>query len=545
MPARFVALGDGFEGVVLTDDAGGHQVFQMEHGVDFVLLHFANRNAGPGGDDFADDLRVHADAHERRIALESVKLGVEFSELGAKGGGIRRRLSGSARGSGHGCVCGGRSRSRFKLRADISDSGNQGQLLTAAFFKGFETCSDLCFLLGDLGEAFGMIDADGRFAFEDPLLDVEVVHFAHGVFDHRRSGVLTERKAGTSGIHDADSFVWELAACEIAVREFRCRANRFIENANVVVFLERTDDAAEHDHTLFFGGLFDFDNLETASKRGVFFKELFVFRPGGGGDGAEFSTGQGGLEQIGGIALPCRAAGADHGVGFVDEENDGGRGRLHLFDQPFESIFEFAFNTGAGLQERKVERADGDVFEHWRHVTRSDPQGKALNDSGFADTRFTGQDRIVLAAARENVDDLADFVIAAENSVNFSCFRVGGEIDCELIQILLFASGWNARRALGQTFDAERNSLGGFLVFWRTGNDVPEVFVKGFGTDFLKFTCDLAHEARKIAGAGNRQNAEAGADLSGAKVDGANGPSFRKHVRERGAEGGSAGVSGF
>jgi len=71
-------LSNGFQGVVLADDADGHQIFEMEYGIDFVLLHFADGDAGPCGDDFADDLRVHAHAHEGRIALESVELGIEF-----------------------------------------------------------------------------------------------------------------------------------------------------------------------------------------------------------------------------------------------------------------------------------------------------------------------------------------------------------------------------------------------------------------------------------------------------------------------------------
>jgi hypothetical protein len=63
------ALSDGFKSVALTDDANGHQIFQIKDGVDFVLLHLANGNARPRRDDFADDLRVDTDAHERRITL--------------------------------------------------------------------------------------------------------------------------------------------------------------------------------------------------------------------------------------------------------------------------------------------------------------------------------------------------------------------------------------------------------------------------------------------------------------------------------------------
>ena len=88
-----------------------------------------------------------------------------------------------------------------------------------------------------------------------------------------------------------------------------------------------------------------------------------------------------------------------------------------------------------------------------------------------------------MTAAGWDVDDLADFVIAAEDSVNFSSLGIRREIDRELIEILLFPCRGNAS-GVGATFDAGRNGLSGFLVFRRTSDDVPEVLMKRFGTDF-------------------------------------------------------------
>ena len=139
-----------------------------------------------------------------------------------------------------------------------------------------------------------------------------------------------------------------------------------------------------------------------------------------------FAASQGWLEEVGCVALPCGAACTDHGVRFVDEKNDGGRGRLYFLDQTFEAIFEFSFDAGAGLQKREVERTDRDVLEHRRNIAGSDAQRKTFDDGGFADACFSGEDGIVLAAAREDVDDLSDFVITAENCINFSSFGVGG-----------------------------------------------------------------------------------------------------------------------
>ena len=84
-----------------------------------------------------------------------------------------------------------------------------------------------------------------------------------------------------------------------------------------------------------------------------------------------------------------------------------------------------------------------------------------------------------------------------------------------------------------------------FLIFRRTGNDVPEIFVECLSTNFLKLACNFAHQPRKISRTRNRENAETGANLRGPEIDRADRPRFGEHVRERRTERGSAGVSGF
>ena len=59
-----------------------------------------------------------------------------------------------------------------------------------------------------------------------------------------------------------------------------------------------------------------------------------------------------------------------------------------------------------------------DVPQRGRHVARGDPQGEALHHGRLAHARLAGQDRIVLAAAGEDVDDLADFSVAAQHGID-------------------------------------------------------------------------------------------------------------------------------
>ena len=134
--------------------------------------------------------------------------------------------------------------------------------------------------------------------------------------------VLAEREAGAGGVEYADGLVRKLAASDVAVREPDGGGDGLIEDAEVVVLFERFDDAAKHGAADLFAGLFDLDDLEAAGEGGVLFEVFFVLGPGGGGDGAEFAASEGWLEEVGGVVLAGRPACTDHGVGFVDEEDD-------------------------------------------------------------------------------------------------------------------------------------------------------------------------------------------------------------------------------
>ena len=105
------------------------------------------------------------------------------------------------------------------------------------------------------------------------------------------------------------------------------------------------------------------------------------------------------------------------------------------------------------------------------HVARCDALSEPLDDRGFAHARFAGQDRIVLPPAHQNVDDLPDFVLAAEDGVHLAGLGSGGQILAEPIE---------RRRAFG----AER---GGRAVRARRGDARPvhraQVALVGPGPD--------------------------------------------------------------
>ncbi|MNR56517.1 hypothetical protein D3C85_1771070 [compost metagenome] len=73
-----------------------------------------------------------------------------------------------------------------------------------------------------------------------------------------------------------------------------------------------------------------------------------------------------------------------------------------------------------------------DAEQRWWHVASGDPQGQPLDNRGFADAGFTGQDRIVLPAAHQDIDHLPDFSITADHRIDLTLPRplrqVGGEL---------------------------------------------------------------------------------------------------------------------
>ena len=343
------ALGDGIESVVLTDDALRELRGEVEGVLDFVFEHFADRDAGPGRDDFADGLAIEADAHERIFTLEAFELFVHFGEFFAH----RSELFGGVNFGGF----------VFNLTAEFAHFEDDGGFLFKAGFDGGEIDFGGGEFFGDGGQTFGVVGADGLFASEDAMLDFKIVEATAEVFDGGGRRVLAEREFGAGGVKDADGFVRELATGDVAMGEADGGFEAFIEDAHLMMLFEHADDAAHHDHADFFGRFFDLDDLEAAGEGGILFKVLLVLAPGGGGDGAHFATGEGGLQEIGGITLTGLATGTDHGVGFVDEEDDGFGAGLHLFDEALETIFELAFDAGPSLEEGEIERVEFDVFQ--------------------------------------------------------------------------------------------------------------------------------------------------------------------------------------
>ena len=139
------------------------------------------------------------------------------------------------------------------------------------------------------------------------------------------------------------------------MRQRHRRLDRLIQDLDLVVLFQHPGDAAQHLDGGFFRWLLDLHHLKTPGQGGVFFDMLFIFRPGGGGDRAQFAACQRRFQQVGGVAGARRPARADQCMGFVNEQDDRPFRRLHLVNHRFQPFFELALDRGPGLHQPDIQ----------------------------------------------------------------------------------------------------------------------------------------------------------------------------------------------
>ncbi len=272
----------------------------------------------------------------------------------------------------------------------------------------------------------GHVDADRCLAADDRALDLQRLAAAHNVLHLRRGGMLRNGDAGAGGVEKAHCLVGQLPRRDVAVGQADRRLDRLIEYLHLVMLLKNTGDTTQHENGDRFRRLIYLDDLETTGERRILLDMLLVLGPGRCRDRAKLTARQRRLQQIGRITGSCRAAGADQGVRFVDEEDDRRFGGLHLVNDRLQPFFEFALYAGARLHQADIEHAHADALQRRRHVALGDAQGKALDDRGFADPGLAGQDRVVLPASHQDIDDLPDLGIAPDDRIDLAVARRAG-----------------------------------------------------------------------------------------------------------------------
>ena len=125
-----------------------------------------------------------------------------------------------------------------------------------------------------------------------------------------------------------------------------------------------------------------------------------------------------------------------------------------------------------------------------RHVAIGDALGEAFDHRGLADPRLAHQDRVVLAAAQQDVDQLADFGIAADDRVDLAAARLFGQVDGIFGQRLALAHGCAAASV------RRRGGAGiGLGLVARSRADRLEFVGQPLGLDLAEFGLIMANSA--------------------------------------------------
>src|SRR5262245_35805773 len=102
-----------------------------------------------------------------------------------------------------------------------------------------------------------------------------------------------------------------------------------------------------------------------------------------------------------------------------------------------------------------------------------------FDDRGFADAGFASENWIILSTAHQDVDALADLLVASNNRINFAFFGFFGQIGREAFERLLFAHLGRSHRATGFAGRGARahpgTVAGMHRIFLRAGYDFIEI----------------------------------------------------------------------
>ncbi|MDT4808633.1 hypothetical protein FQZ97_414990 [compost metagenome] len=367
-----------------------------------------------------------------------------------------------------------------------------------------------------------MAPAGRGVAHQRGTLGLDAFEAAVRFLDQRRRRALAERDFRARGVEHAHRLVGQLASADVAVRQAHSLGDGFVEHADVEVRLHQRHHAAQHGGGQRLAGLLDLHDLEAPRQRRVLLEVLLVLAPGGGGDGAQLAARQRRLEQVGRIALPGLAARADHGVGLVDEEHDRVRALLHFGDHVLQAVLELALHARAGLQEAHVERVQRHGAQRLGHVLRGDAQCQPFDHGRLADAGLAREDRVVLATAHQDVDDLADLGVAADHRVERTVLRALREVRGELVE-----RGRLAGHARGQRVGWRllRVAFGGcargasFRRFARTVGELVEVVLQVFEADLGKERRAALRQLREVGLGQQREQQVARADLCRVRVE--------------------------
>ena len=250
---------------------------------------------------------------------------------------------------------------------------------------------------------------------------------------------------GTGLVDHVDGLVGQVAVVDELGRQLGRGLQRTQRVLHVVVVLEAALEALQDLDRLLDRRLDHVDLLEAPRQRRILLEDATVLGEGGRADALHRAVAQGRLEQVGRIQRAARRrTGTDQGVDLVDEQHRAGL-VLQLLEHTLETLLEVTAVLGARQQRTHVQRIDGGGRQHFGHVALGDAPGQAFGDRRLAHAGFAHQQRVVLAAAAQDLDHAFHFMVAADQRVDLAVLGLLVQVLGELVQ-------WRALAAVAGFF---------------------------------------------------------------------------------------------
>ena len=162
---------------------------------------------------------------------------------------------------------------------------------------------------------------------------------------------------------------------------------------------------------------------------------------------------------------------------LIHEKDNAASRILYLANDGLEPLFELAAELCASDERPQVERNDTLALQALRHVPLHDPKRQAFGDGRLAHARLADEDGVVFCPPREDLDDAADFIVAADDRIELTLARPLDEVDSVAAEGLKLLLGVLVRDASAATNGAHG------LEQLAVGNRVELEDVLGFGID--------------------------------------------------------------
>ena len=264
-----------------------------------------------------------------------------------------------------------------------------------------------------------------------------------------------DRQAQTrAGLVDqVDRLVGQEPVGDVAVGEVRRRDDRAVGDLHLVVRLVAVAQPLQDVDRVGQARLGDLDRLEPALQGGILLEVLAVLVEGRRTDRLQLATSEERLQDGGRVDRALRSARTHEGVDLVDEDDDVAA-RTDLLRDLLQALLEVTAIAGPRDERTQVERVDLLVLQRLGDVILDDRLREALDDGGLADAGLADEDGVVLRAARQDLHDALDFLLAPDDGIELVVARGLREVVSELVEHRRAALGGLALLLAGTGRDA-------------------------------------------------------------------------------------------